>query len=157
MHEAKLSHDKALEFMMAGKAICTIVNPKTGNRFTYRIKKKKNTDVWFVSVLRGANNETDYEYIGCIVGGLFKTSPKSRVTTEAQSFKVFAYVYSKLVINTLPDFIEIWHEGRCGKCGRTLTVPESIETGMGPECGQRNKPKSKSEARQLKLDQLIKE
>lgn len=27
-----------------------------------------------------------------------------------------------------------WHEGVCGRCGRRLTVPESIETGFGPEC-----------------------
>ena len=27
-----------------------------------------------------------------------------------------------------------WHEGRCGRCGRKLTVPESIEAGYGPEC-----------------------
>jgi hypothetical protein len=28
----------------------------------------------------------------------------------------------------------VHHEGRCGRCGRTLTVPESIESGFGPEC-----------------------
>jgi hypothetical protein len=28
----------------------------------------------------------------------------------------------------------VWHEGRCGRCGRKLTVPESIESGFGPEC-----------------------
>lgn len=30
--------------------------------------------------------------------------------------------------------VEIWHEGKCGRCGRQLTVPESIESGFGPEC-----------------------
>jgi hypothetical protein len=35
--------------------------------------------------------------------------------------------------------LEVWHEGRCGACGRRLTVPESIERGLGPECyGRRN-------------------
>jgi len=23
---------------------------------------------------------------------------------------------------------------RCGRCGRVLTVPESVESGFGPEC-----------------------
>jgi hypothetical protein len=32
------------------------------------------------------------------------------------------------------DKLEVWHEGRCGRCGRRLTVPESIESGLGPEC-----------------------
>jgi hypothetical protein len=26
------------------------------------------------------------------------------------------------------------HAGKCGRCGRKLTVPQSIETGIGPEC-----------------------
>jgi len=28
----------------------------------------------------------------------------------------------------------VFHEGACGRCGRTLTVPESIASGFGPEC-----------------------
>jgi hypothetical protein len=47
---------------------------------------------------------------------------------------VFQYVINKLKLKNLPDFIEVWHEGKCGKCGRTLTVPSSIESGIGPEC-----------------------
>jgi hypothetical protein len=26
------------------------------------------------------------------------------------------------------------HAGRCGRCGKTLTVPESKATGLGPDC-----------------------
>lgn len=32
--------------------------------------------------------------------------------------------------------IEVWHEGRCGRCARRLTVPESILIGIGPECAE---------------------
>jgi hypothetical protein len=28
------------------------------------------------------------------------------------------------------------HEGKCGRCGRLLTVPSSIESGIGPECSK---------------------
>lgn len=33
-----------------------------------------------------------------------------------------------------PETFQFWHEGRCARCGRRLTVPESIATGWGPEC-----------------------
>ena len=36
----------------------------------------------------------------------------------------------------LPPTFEFWHEGRCGKCGKKLTTPESIERGLGPECAK---------------------
>lgn len=38
-----------------------------------------------------------------------------------------------LVLDTLGK-VEVWHEGKCCRCGRKLTVPESIESGIGPEC-----------------------
>ena len=31
---------------------------------------------------------------------------------------------------------EIMHEGRCCRCNRTLTHPDSIKTGIGPECAK---------------------
>lgn len=53
--------------------------------------------------------------------------------------------YTKLdlvctIINSNPQFhMEQYGKqiGRCGKCGRTLTDPESIERGIGPECWSR--------------------
>jgi hypothetical protein len=48
---------------------------------------------------------------------------------------VFDYVLNKLKITNYLNF-EVWHEGKCGKCGRALTVPSSILTGIGPECSK---------------------
>jgi hypothetical protein len=50
--------------------------------------------------------------------------------------RVFDFVFSKLNSGTLSPLIEIWHQGRCGKCGKVLTVPKSIESGFGPECSK---------------------
>jgi hypothetical protein len=47
---------------------------------------------------------------------------------------VFDYVLNKLKTNKTTEF-EVWHEGKCGKCGRALT-PSSILTGIGPECSK---------------------
>jgi hypothetical protein len=89
-----------------------------------------------------------YQYVGTLINGIFKLGKKSKISGDAQSVKVFNYVSRKLKSNELPEFIEIWHEGKCGRCGRTLTVPTSIESGMGPEC-------SKMNSKQLKRDALL--
>lgn len=34
----------------------------------------------------------------------------------------------------LPEGYEIYHMGRCCRCGKALTVPSSIESGLGPVC-----------------------
>jgi hypothetical protein len=49
--------------------------------------------------------------------------------------KAFAWTWSHIVGEVLPnEQLEIWHEGRCARCNRRLTVPASIASGFGPEC-----------------------
>lgn len=123
-------------FLLAGNATATFLNPTTGNRFTYKITKgKEETSPHFVKVLTGQNNEADYSYLGCIFSGsTFRTTAKSRIASDAPSALVFAWVWSRVSAGTDLGPVEIWHEGRCGKCGRKLTTPESITRGLGPVC-----------------------
>jgi hypothetical protein len=131
MEGHKLNNSETLKFIFAGNSILTLLNPKTGNRFTFKVKQAKNSNMFFVSVLTRPDT---YTYIGTCIEGKFRHGRKSDISSDAQSVKVFDYVLTKLVLGVLPDFIEVWHEGRCGKCGRPLTVPSSILNGLGPDC-----------------------
>ena len=128
----KITDEKeALKFMFAGKSLFTFINTRTGGRFTYKVKLVKNSNLFFVSVLTNPDN---YTYIGTCVEGNYKHGKKSPIGSDAQSVKVFEFMLGKLKSGNLPEFLEVWHEGFCGKCGRRLTVPSSILTGIGPEC-----------------------
>lgn len=137
------------DFMFAGNATLTVKSIKSGDRFTYRIKRpnppKEGENAGpvshFVGVLTGPDNYQDYTYLGHI----FRESRdyvhgrKSTIGVDAPSAIAWQWFYDT-VIGTgriLLDRVEIWHEGRCGACNRKLTVPESIETGLGPECAAR--------------------
>jgi len=131
--------------MIAGMATGTFHNKNTGNRYTYkimglkRINNQASKEIWFVKVLSGADNESNYSFLGSIQRRadnkfFFKRSEKSRVTEDAISLKTFIWISHHLQEGTLPGHIGIWHAGKCGRCGRTLTVPESIQSGYGPEC-----------------------
>jgi hypothetical protein len=52
---------EALKFIFAGKSVVTFVNTQTGNRFTYKVKQAKDSNLFFVSVL---TNPDQYTYIG---------------------------------------------------------------------------------------------
>lgn len=140
-----------LLFLLAGKALFTILNTETGNRFTFKVKitDKKflqaKTRFYFVSVLTGNNNESDYTYMGMLKINIFndhigeeKTklefylTKKSKILKDANSVKVFSWLLKN--IENLPEKVKFFHEGKCARCGRTLTVPESIKCGFGPEC-----------------------
>jgi hypothetical protein len=92
--------------------------------------------VHFVSLLRGPSNEDDYAYMGCIVDACaFYTSEKSRVTDKALSMKAWRWLFDAMTHDKpMHPELEIWHEGRCGRCGRRLTVPESVAQGFGFDC-----------------------
>ena len=145
----RLNNSDALKFIFAGNSTVTFLNSETENRFTYRVKKAKDSNLFFLSVLTGPEQ---YSYLGTISNGNYKHGAKSNFTTGVQSEKVFSYVLNKLKTESLPECIEIWHEGKCGKCGRQLTVPSSIETGIGPEC---IKTLSKAEKRDIFLTSIL--
>ena len=141
-------------FMFAGNSTFTLVSKTTGRRFTYRVKsgtkdrnfqwstENQNRNIFFVSVLTDGDNTGDYTYLGELIrqepsGYSFKWrhGRKSTVSPEAKSAKGFAWFVNQLESHRdTSDQLEFWHEGKCGRCGRKLTVPESIESGMGPEC-----------------------
>ena len=55
----------------------------------------------------------------------------------ADDLKAKAFAWFWRVLNgsgNFPAGFEFWHEGRCCRCGKRLTVPESIQGGIGPEC-----------------------
>lgn len=136
---------KDLKLIFAGNAYFTIRNSETGNRFTYHVQKSKPNErfpnpIHFISVLTGPDNTASYSFLGQIYGERkYKhNSSRSHVTEDAQSVQVVKWLM-RVIENglKLPPQIEIWHEGRCCRCGRMLTVPESIELGLGPECAGR--------------------
>ena len=137
MKSNKLNRHESLKFIFGGNSTFTFKNNITENRFTYRVRKHKTNDIYFVSVLTQPDT---YTFIGSIFKeGNYRHSVKSKISSNAQSVKVFDYVLRKLHTDSLSESIEVWHEGRCGRCNRKLTVPESIESGFGPECIRRQK------------------
>ena len=91
--------------------------------------------LWFVSVLTGCDNESSYSFLGTnFTKDNYTHSKKTSVTEDADSVKVWKWLCENWSTLGMYPTVEFWHEGRCGRCGRKLTVPESIDTGFGPEC-----------------------
>ena len=138
--------DDAKRFIMAGKATVTLVSKKTNARFTYRVVAARDKDTGelspdgtlFVGLLRGADNTADYSYVGRISRDVFwpgRKYPKPHdVGPNAPSMLAFKWAWGQLAHGVMPEMLEVWHEGACGRCGRKLTVPSSIASGFGPEC-----------------------
>ena len=92
----------------------------------------------FVGLLRCPDNNNGYSFLGCLRKQedrlVYIHGRRSKVGADANSVKAIVWTIGQLVKGRKPATVEIWHEGVCGRCGRTLTVPESIESGIGPVC-----------------------
>ena len=120
-------------FILGGMATFTIQNSFTGNRYTYKCRIADGGEVYFVSMLDGPDNHNDYHYIGIISedSRQFRTTAKT-YNKNSVGVRGFDWVWRHR--GNLPANVEVFHEGQCGRCGRKLTVPESIENGFGAVC-----------------------
>lgn len=122
-------------FTLAGHAIVTIENVTSGNHFTYRVTAcEDKPGLFFVAVLTGPENTSDYTYLGTIRDGVYAHGRKSTMSEDAPCAVVFGKVWARR--HALPACVRVHHEGRCGVCSRTLTTPESLARGVGPECAK---------------------
>ena len=136
-----LNATQAREFVLSpktttGSATFTVVSEKTGTRFTYKIAGGGEKP-FFVKLLTGSNNTSDYSYLGTIFDDGTKLVPKRNgsITSNAPSFKALSFTIAMLNNGVeFPSAFSLYHEGKCGKCGRKLTDPESIDRGIGPVC-----------------------
>ncbi len=134
--------EDVITFATAGNATLTLVSVKSGNRFTYKIRKpaeSKGPVAFFVSLMNGPDNENNFSYLGHVynnASGLrYQHGRKSKIGAESASALAFQWFWQHVVAQRqFPTTLEVWHEGTCCRCGRKLTVPESIERGIGPEC-----------------------
>lgn len=116
----------------------TLRSAVTGARLTYQLAPVKDkANRWFLSLLTGSDNDADYSYIGLVerddTGRLSVRTTRRGRPESCPSVRGARYVLRDLP-HALRPGIEVWHEGRCMRCGRALTVPESIAVGLGPVC-----------------------
>lgn len=139
-------------FMFQGKALFTLENKEKGTHITLRVqtlkrKRHQPEDTRYFEVYVKALNDkyAGNRYIG-------------RIDRRSKSFKPTGYIERDHVgvqtiewlirnWNRLEDFVSnekvaIYHMGVCCKCGLPLTVPESIQNGIGPQCFKYREGKS---------------
>jgi len=125
--------DDIRDFVTAGNATFTVLSKKTGVWITYRIRKSTKGQIEPVSVVTTRGAGDGWDFVGRIRGDVFTPGSMHREDVRLRGFQWF----HRLMTTKVLEQAEVWHMGTCGKCGRPLTVPESIATGLGPVCRRR--------------------
>lgn len=132
-------------FIFGGNAIFSLANNDKGTHFTYKVtcKKQPGRTVYFVSVLSGPNNMSDYSYIGYCTSDkavqIWTKKEATQYTDNAPSVQAFNWLLNRISYclaykKPFPAFASFYHVGNCCKCNRPLTDPVSVQLGIGPIC-----------------------
>lgn len=133
--------DLSKAYLFAGRAVFTVSNAKTNEHFTFRVRQrasKFNPDqhVFFISI-KDVAVQYGYAFLGMLNerDGSIKATGKAQYHPGQKPYDVAAWATKTVVAGKMiPDNYKIEHAGKCGRCGRALTDPESIKSGIGPDC-----------------------
>lgn len=131
-------------FMFQGRALFTLENKEKESHITFRVQSLKRK--------RGQEEETRLfdVHVKALNDQYHGSRFIGRLDRKLKTFKPSGYVERDHVgVQTINWIIDHWndlekfegdgrlgmyHQGVCCKCGMPLTVPESIENGIGPLC-----------------------
>lgn len=117
-------------FITAGRAVFTLESRKTGVHYTYKVERSSDGgDTLFAKVLTAPET---YTYAGILTDRGVRQTKGSKIGPQAPSVKGLDWFLSHMD----SELVVFRHEGRCGRCGRPLTTPESIDRGLGPDCAE---------------------
>lgn len=148
----KLDSASFRTFLFQGKAFFTMHNIEKDTHITFKVQTLKRK--------RGQPEDTRYfdVYVKALNDKYAGNRYIGRIDRKSKSFKPYGYVERDHVgIQTIEWIIRNWahleewekeeklaiyHLGSCCKCGLPLTVPESIQNGIGPQCMKYREGKS---------------
>ena len=143
-----IKHRVGQDFVLAGKATFTVSCPD-GQHYTYRVTRKEASngypEAFFVSLMTGTENDNDssYTYLGKLdpFTGQVEATKATNGRDKTYAFRLLNRVLARVWGDDHAAFeqfgFQVRHAGRCGRCNRLLTTPESITQGIGPECAKK--------------------
>lgn len=127
-NRSKLTPSEALTYIRGGRGAATIVG--RDHQFVYSFSKgDEERSPIFVRTTTG-----DSTYLGFLTPDLELIAGRKGDASHP-AFKAIAwYINKALQKPEIAERVQFWHEGRCCMCGRPLTHPASIASGIGPDC-----------------------
>lgn len=125
------------KYVLAGRAVFALSDDE-GYRCTYKVSQdSKYPRRFFIGVLYGPDNTSDYRYMGLFYDDSFKLriTKASLYPDNDKRCNLFKWLLIALENDEpLMSGIHLHPSCRCARCGRLLTTPDSIACGLGPEC-----------------------
>lgn len=127
------------EFLTAGKARFLVSNA-AGVQYTFRIKRwdsKKTGKTFYFVDAQERSQWMEFVKMGTMTedGQFIHGGDRAEVPVDHIANAVFQWAVTQIIEqNDLPEGYSMKHCGACARCGRPLSVEESVVRGIGPDC-----------------------
>jgi len=127
----------------AGRAVLTFQNQKTSNHITVKVKQARDKNdrkvklpIFFVNISLLGDKEQGMVFAGTIYQDTNTARLARGLAKDSQVAKVFGWLINATRNPRLlrEQGVSLLHEGKCCRCGLSLTNPLSIERGLGDDC-----------------------
>lgn len=128
--------------LLSGRATFTLEGK--GLRWTFQVAKSKDEErpAFFAKMLTGSDNESDFTYLGMLDPATkhVRLTRASKMAADSVPVRAMDWAANLMLTGRTSDierqgFRVLW-ASTCARCGRTLTVPSSIDSRLGPECAK---------------------
>lgn len=133
-----IAREKYRDALLAGKAELTVKNPRTGKHVKISCRLKKGC-LYYVKVALLGDKEPGYVYAGAYFSDTRRFKPADDLPAESPHVLVARRLMSAAADTRLLLDAEVLPASNCCRCRRKLTHPDSIHTGLGPECAGHTK------------------
>lgn len=131
--------DGVLFSLVTHNGFISMVSKRTGEHRTFRVWTQSADSEFMpgrrlVGMLTGPDNLSDYLAFGV----LSESGDRVFLWKKYQGSEFFGWVAAALLDpERFADRVEWSFDGRCRRCNRVLTCPESVASGIGPTCAGR--------------------
>lgn len=121
------------DYILAGNSHFLLINTKSEKQDIFRVKRSKwENRSWTVS-------NQSFQKLGVIKYEqddlfVFEGFNPSFSTFHLERINMFWNFWLWAMKGKHSPLIELRYDGRCGRCQRELTHPESLPIGIGPDC-----------------------
>lgn len=134
-----------MEPITISNGFLTVTNESSGGHRTFRVRTQKEDSKFapgmrVVALLIGPNNTADYQGFGFVLDNGWISLWKRNRTPQYEGLAKAVRLASKALENGKDTFqtpkatYSVRLSKRCLRCNRTLTTPESLKRGYGPDC-----------------------
>lgn len=125
--------------VLTHNGVFTVRSTRTGEHRTFRVRTQPDDSSFapgkrVLSLLVGPDNGNDYKGFAFVdENGVYVWGSK-----RTDQYLKLAKMLEKLAEHSAAGRVEVFASTRCRVCNRTLTTPQSVESGIGPVCEGRS-------------------